>query len=70
MTSSQQPVTRADIEAKIDEIVDDLEQPARSAIETARLVGVGVVVAVVVIAYLFGRRAGRSKSAIVELRRL
>ena len=70
MTTPQTRVSRQDIQDKIDEIVDDLEQPARSAAETARLVAVGVVVGVVVIAYLWGRRAGRSKSAILELRRL
>jgi len=66
----QTPVTRADIEAKLAEIrgvADDTTEVASEAAKTG-LVVAGV--AVVVIAFLLGRRRGRKKSTIVEVRRV
>jgi hypothetical protein len=63
-------VTRADIEAKLSEIrgvADDTTEVAQEATKTAMIVvGAGVVV----IAFLLGRRRGRKKSTIVEVRRV
>jgi hypothetical protein len=64
------PVTRADLEAKLAEIrgvTDDTTEVAEEAAKTG-LVVAGV--AVVVIAFLLGRRRGRKKSTIVEVRRI
>jgi hypothetical protein len=64
------PVTRADIEAKLAEIrgvTDDTTEVAEEAAKTG-LVITGV--AVVVVAFLLGRRRGRKKSTIVEVRRI
>jgi MYXO-CTERM domain-containing protein len=66
----QKPVTRADIEAKLAEIrgvTDDTAEVAEDAAKTG-LVVAGV--AVVVVAFLLGRRRGRKKSTIVEVRRI
>jgi hypothetical protein len=64
------PVTRADIEAKLAEIrgvTDDTTEVAEEAAKTGLVIaGIGVVV----IAFLLGRRRGRKKSTIVEVRRL
>jgi len=64
------PVSRADIEAKLAEIrgvTDDTTEVAEDAAKTGLVVaGVGVVV----IAFLLGRRRGRKKSTIVEVRRV
>jgi hypothetical protein len=66
----EKPVTRADIEAKLAEIrgvADDTAEVAEGAAKTGLVVaGVGVVV----IAFLLGRRRGRKKSTIVEVRRI
>jgi hypothetical protein len=64
------PVTRGDIEAKLQEIrgeVDTATSEAKSYALTA-----GIVAAVVLIggAYLLGRRRGRRKSTVVEIRRV
>jgi hypothetical protein len=63
-------VTRADIEAKLAQIrgvADDTTEVAQEATKTALIVaGAGVVV----IAFLLGRRRGRKKSTIVEVRRI
>jgi hypothetical protein len=64
------PVTRADIEAKLAEIrgvTDETTEVAEEAAKTGLVIaGVGVVV----IAFLLGKRRGRKKSTIVEVRRI
>ena len=70
MPGPEQPVSRADIEAKLAEIrgvTDDTTEVAEEAAKTG-LVVAGV--AVVVVAFLLGRRRGRKKSTIVEVRRV
>jgi hypothetical protein len=68
--ANDQAVTRGDIEAKLAEIrgvADDTTEVAQEAAKPALIaVGVGVVV----IAFLLGRRRGRKKSTIVEIRRI
>jgi hypothetical protein len=64
------PVTRSDIERKLAEIrgiADDTTEVAQDATKTG-LVVAGV--AVVVIAFVLGKRRGRKKSTIVEIRRI
>ena len=64
------PVTRADIEHKLAEIrgvADDTTEVAQDATKTG-LVVAGV--AVVVIAFVLGKRRGHKKSTIVEIRRI
>jgi MYXO-CTERM domain-containing protein len=67
---AEKPVTRADIEAKLAEIrgvTDDTTEVAEEAAKTGLIIaGVGVVV----VAFLLGRRRGRKKSTIVEVRRV
>ena len=70
MPVPEKPVTRADIEAKLAEIrgvTDDTTEVAEEAAKTGLIVaGVGVVI----IAFLLGRRRGRKKTTIVEVRRI
>jgi hypothetical protein len=64
------PVTRADLEAKLAEIrgvTDDTAEVAEDAAKTGLVVA---AIGVVVIAFLLGRRRGRKKSTIVEVRRV
>jgi MYXO-CTERM domain-containing protein len=64
------PVTRADLEAKLAEIrgvTDDTAEVAEDAAKTGLVVA---AVGVVVVAFLLGRRRGRKKSTIVEVRRV
>jgi MYXO-CTERM domain-containing protein len=69
-SAADKPVTRADIEAKLAEIrgvADDTTEVAEGAAKTGLVVaGVGVVI----VAFLLGRRRGRKKSTIVEVRRI
>jgi hypothetical protein len=63
-------ITRQDIEEKFRELSGSVGGDVEEA--KPRLVTMGVVAVAVVLvgAYLLGRRAGRRKSAVVEIRRL
>ncbi len=62
-------ITRDDLEAELRAVVGDPEGPVtgrRPTLVVVAAVTVGVVVAVV---YMVGRRAGRLRSTVVEVRR-
>jgi hypothetical protein len=69
MTTGTEPITRDDIKAKLLEIQGE----ATSTVEDAKttIVGVAAAVGVVVLVavYVLGRRAGRRRSTVIELRR-
>jgi UDP-N-acetylmuramyl pentapeptide phosphotransferase/UDP-N-acetylglucosamine-1-phosphate transferase len=69
-TTHTRPITRADIEAKLGQIRDAAQSGTEQAKGASRMVGVAVVVVVVVGAYLVGRRRGRKRRTIVEVRRV
>ena len=62
-----QRITQADITARVRQLVggagDAAEQMSSTAVAVAAAVGTGLVLA----AFLFGRRRGRKRSAIVEV---
>jgi hypothetical protein len=64
------PVTRADVEAKLEQIRQVTEHTAEEATTGNRgaLIAGGIVV--VLLVYLFGRRRGRRTSTVVEVRRI
>ena len=67
---AEKPVSREDIEAKLAQIrgvADDTTEVAEGAAKTGLVVaGVGALVVV----FLLGKRRGRKKSTIVEVRRI
>lgn len=65
-----QPVTRQAIEAKLREIKGEVGTSATEAKPVALVVGVALAVAVVGLAYVMGRRKGRKKTTLVEVRRV
>lgn len=65
-----QPVTREAIQAKLREIKGEVDTSATAAKPVALLAGVAVAVAVVALAYMTGRRMGRKKTTLVEVRRV
>ena len=67
---TDQPVSRSTIEAKLREIRGELDTTAQSARPYAVMAGVAVAVAVVGMAYLLGRRRGKKKTTVVEVRRV
>ena len=68
--ASAAPVTRADIEAKLAEIRGELDHGAERAKGVGLAVGAVAVVAVVLGAYLLGRKRGRRRQAVVEIQRV
>jgi hypothetical protein len=68
-THTVQKITREDIKSKLSEIQGD----ATETVENARMRLIGVAVAagavVVIAAFVIGRRGGRRKSTIIELKR-
>ncbi|MGE3621589.1 MAG: hypothetical protein AB7L84_14105 [Acidimicrobiia bacterium] len=69
-TTTGTGVTRDDLERKFRELQGDLSETAASARSTLATVGAAVAVGVVVLAFLVGRRRGKHKRTIVEIRRL
>ena len=65
------PITRGDIEAKLREIRGTAEEAAPTPPESAQRTGLIIgAVALLAVAFVLGRRRGRKKSTIVEIRRI
>ena len=64
------PITRADIEAKLHQIQHGTEACADAARGAGLAVGVVGVLVLLLVAYLLGRRRGRKRRTVVEIRRI
>lgn len=63
------PISRDDIEAKLREIQGEVDETAESAKGMVIAVGAALAVGVVVAVFILGRKRGRKKMTIVEVRR-
>jgi LPXTG-motif cell wall-anchored protein len=63
-------VTKADIEAKLREIRGEVDQTAEAATTLLITAGTAAVVLLIGVAYLLGRRKGKKKTTVVEIRRI
>jgi hypothetical protein len=63
-------ITRADIEGKLQEIKGDVETTSEAAKPVALGVAVAGVIGIVAIAFLLGKRKGKKKTTVVEVRRV
>lgn len=75
MTATQQieagrTVSRGDIEAKLREIRGEVETAGNSVKQYAIVAGAVVAVAVVALAFTLGKRKGKRKTTVVEVRRI
>lgn len=75
MTATQQikegrTVSRADIEAKLREIRGEVETTGNNVKQYAIAAGAVVAVAVVALAFTLGKRKGKRKTTVVEVRRV
>jgi hypothetical protein len=66
----EKKVTRDDIEAKLRELRGEVDTGVEAARTPAIAVAVGVAVAVVVVAYWLGRRRGKKRQMVLEIRRI
>ncbi len=69
-TATQGPIGRDDLEAKLRELQGGVEETKESVLSTAITVGAVVLVGVVAVAFLMGRRRGRKRTTVVEVRRI
>jgi hypothetical protein len=67
------PITQDDIRAKLHDIageVDAAKEQAYGYRDYALIAGAALVVGVVVVAYLMGKRKGKKRRTVVEIRRI
>lgn len=65
-----QRITPDDIRSKLEDIQGEVDEATGTARPIALMAGVAVGAAVLVGVYLLGRRKGRKRSTIVEIRRV
>lgn len=63
-------ITRDDLEAKLRELEGGVEETKESAQSTLVTVGAVLLVLVIAIAFLTGRRKGTKRTTVVEVRRI
>ena len=63
-------ITRDDIESKLREIQGDVGQRAEAVKVPAIAIAVGVVVVSIATAYFLGRRKGKRRQTVLEIRRI
>jgi hypothetical protein len=63
-------ITRDDLQAAYSQLVGEGEATARAAAPRGLAVAGAVALFVVTVAFLAGKRRGRARSAVVEIRRL
>jgi hypothetical protein len=63
-------VSRDDIESKLRELRGEVDAVGESSRSIAGVVAVGVIVAVIAVTYFLGKRKGRRKTTVVEVRRI
>jgi 1-aminocyclopropane-1-carboxylate deaminase/D-cysteine desulfhydrase-like pyridoxal-dependent ACC family enzyme len=68
--ASSTPITRDDLERKFRELDGEVAETKQSATSTLVTVGAVVAVGVIAIAFLAGRRKGKKRTTVVEVRRI
>ena len=68
--TKKQKVTREDLESKFRELQGDVEDTKAEAASYAVVAAVAAIVVVATVAFVLGRRKGKRKSTIVEIRRV
>ena len=63
-------VTRDDIEAKLRELRGEVDERVEGAKVPAIAIAAGVVVVTVLAAYWFGKRKGKKRQMVLEIRRI
>ena len=70
MSPADEKITRAQIEGKFREMPGGVTDEVEGVKSQALAIGLAVVVVSVAVGYLLGRRRGRRRSTIVEVRRI
>jgi hypothetical protein len=67
---AKKKITRDDIESKLRELRGEVDEEVEAVKIPAIAIAVGAAVATVVVAYWFGRRRGRKRQTVLEIRRI
>jgi hypothetical protein len=67
---SQAKISLGDVETKLRSLQEGIEGKVEDRKQTLLAVGAGVGVVVLLLFFLLGRRSGKHRSAIVEIRRV
>jgi hypothetical protein len=70
VNAQPQPIRRSDLEAKMRELQGEVTGTREAAANTLVTVGAVVLVGVIAVAFLLGRRKGKKRMTIVEVRRI
>jgi hypothetical protein len=70
MADDETPITPDDIRDSLRSIVGDAEEKAQESAKKLLPVAIGGGVLLLLLAYLIGKRAGKTKSTVVEIRRI
>jgi hypothetical protein len=66
----REPISRDDIEQRFRAIQGGVDDVAGDAVNYALVIGIGVAVGVVAVAYWLGKRRGRRRGTVIEVKRL
>lgn len=67
---SAEPIRLTDIESKLRQLDDDVRGKVSDKRQTLILGAVASAILVLLLAYLFGKRAGKKKSTFIDIRKL
>ncbi len=70
MSEATARITRADIETKLRDIQGEVHDAGKASAQIAIVAGAAVAVGVVALAFWMGRRKGRKRTTVVEVRRV
>jgi hypothetical protein len=65
-----EPIRRGDLEAKLRELKGEVTETRESATSALLAIGAVVAVAIIAVAFFTGRRKGKKRTTIVEVRRI
>ncbi len=68
--TEQRRITKDDIEAKLREVAAPVEEGVGQAKSLAPVVAVAIGAALVLTAYMLGRRRGKRRTPVIEIRRI
>jgi hypothetical protein len=69
-TAPAKKITRDDIEAKLRELQGEVDENIESAKSVVVPAAIGIGVLLVLLAYFFGRRSGRKRQLVLEIKRV
>jgi hypothetical protein len=69
VATSEQKITKEDLESKFVELQDGIENAALSARDLGKKIGIVAAVVLIIIIFMLGRRRGKLAKTVVEIRR-